>query len=547
MQHGRAREVIRYGWGFLGSLAAAVAGSGCGGDSRAIEAQPPPTPEPADPAPDAPGIEGETPTSTHMPAEATPGPPVEPPAPDAVSACTTEVNCLVGSTAPCTLHCVRRPDGCEVISEFVPLQPVDEGYSLRFGPIDPGGKWMFYASEWSGGRYDVTPYRFSEADGVYSLSDVLRLPPSAQEYESLYVEKVAAGGDAILVQRIETDLPVEAYLWTRDAGLTALDFEPMDLSADGRVVSGVSGGRALIWDRVRGTRFLDGGALDAAPAPPTEGVPAFSVLGIGVSDTGERALVRGFDGSGFIWTEAQGLVPFESLPGFPAGVEVTLADANGPVLWAHTGDVFGPEPQRLFRWTEGDGARALGTLPDLPPDTSYTVSMALAGGQILIGDARASDGVGLVPFRWSSELGMQSIGNVANMTPYYANSDASTIIGYVANDGVLERSVRWTASEGSSELPGDVRGGIALGGDLLLARVWDGAKAETRVLRYGRALEPANTLPIDLLEAGLLPEGYEMGFIESISDNARLLGGTATGADGVTRGWMVRVLDSCSP
>jgi len=133
------------------------------------------------------------------------------------------------------------------------------------------------------------------------------------------------------------------------------------------------------------------------------------------------------------------------------------------------------------------------------------------------------------------------------MTPYYANPDASTIISYVANDGVLERSFRWTASEGAIELPGDVRGGIALGGDLLLARVWDGTRTETRVLKYGRALEADGAPAIDLLEAGVVPEGYELRFVDAISDDARLVAGTATDAAGATRGWMLRLIDSCSP
>lgn len=436
-----------------------------------------------------------------------------------------------------------RADGCEVSSEFVSLGTVASNYSFRFGPIDPAGEWVFYTRNWNGGRDDYTPYRWSAADGTVLLSEALGVPPTSDSHETLLVLNVAANGAAILLRRIE---PAEAYVWTRDAGLTALDFEPSDMSEDGRVVAGLRGRDAVIWDRERGTRALGGGALDESPASDA-GVLPFSPRGVNLSRTGEMALVLGLDGRGLRWSEAQGMVPFEALSGFPAAGRARIADPTGSVLWASTGEDFGPEPQRLWRWTEGEGARSLGALSTLPSDTDYSALMSLADGQVLVGAARTTTELGQVAFRWSGELGMQQISDSANSTVYYANPDGNTVVGYVNSNGTVSSSFRWTARGGVSDVPGDVRGGIAFGGDLLVARVWEGTKIETQVLKYDSALMNGRVLPIDIIEVGLVPEGYELNFIQAISDNARLLAGTARDAEGTTHGWLLRLRDTCTP
>ena len=111
----------------------------------------------------------------------------------------------------------------------------------------------------------------------------------------------------------------------------------------------------------------------------------------------------------------------------------------------------------------------------------------------------------------------------------------------------MSSSFRRTAHRGTSDVPGDVRTGIAFGGDLLLASVWDGTKVEARVLKYDSALENGGAHPIDIIEAGLLPEGYELQSIGAISDNARLLAVTARDAENTTHGWLLRFRDTCSP
>jgi hypothetical protein len=181
-------------------------------------------------------------------------------------------------------------------------------------------------------------------------------------------------------------------------------------------------------------------------------------------------------------------------------------------------------------------------LPATPPDARYFASMSLAGGQVVVGGAHTTTR-GTVALRWSSDLGMQHISNAENSAARYANSDGTTIVGSVNANGSIRGSFRWTARGGASDIAGDVGGGIALGGDLLLART----QAGIRVLKYDSALDNGGALPIDIIGAGLLPEGYQLFSIDAISDNARLIAGTAQDGERRIHGWLLRLHDTCSP
>src|ERR1041384_6287390 len=121
MQHQRRIRIFRRGWVFSGSLAALLAGGGCGDDARVIEPGPTPSePSSVDSAPIPNGGENNSPTPADVPGEVMPAP-GEPPAVVPVDACPSEGACLPASTVPCTLHCEVRADGCVASAELVPL------------------------------------------------------------------------------------------------------------------------------------------------------------------------------------------------------------------------------------------------------------------------------------------------------------------------------------------------------------------------------------------------------------------------------------------
>ena len=179
MQHGDERARVRCYWAFPSSLAALLVSTGCAGEASG--GVPAPAASPPLAADRTPVPEGPSPAfRPGSPAVLLPEVPA-PPAPAFVQldACSGELPACEGrSTVPCTLHCGERDDGCTVYSEYVPLGTVDpSSYMFRFGAIDPAGQWVFYSSDWTGGRSESTPYRWSAANGVELLSDALGVPP----------------------------------------------------------------------------------------------------------------------------------------------------------------------------------------------------------------------------------------------------------------------------------------------------------------------------------------------------------------------------------
>lgn len=472
---------------------------------------------------------------------------------DVVGSCAVELPaCESDSSIPCTLRCGKRSNGCVSYAEFVPLATNDdEAYSLRWGPLDPEGRWAFYQRELSRGRREATLYRWSVDEGDVALADLLGLPAASPEvHEALLIVEVGAAGDPILLLGFDDEVANHGYVWTRDAGLARLDFVPWDMSADGRVVVGARGGRAVVWTQEAGVRRLDGAALDAPPFTipgvlPDDMTRLTSVRWIRVSDSGELVLSVENSGRGFRWSEALGVVPLDGLPGFPENASVDLADLENGAI-AVSRDRSEREPIRLWWWGDAAGAVELGTLPDQESSFRRSVSLLRAGGSVIIGDEASSYG-GAAVFRWSAELGTERASPPATLSlAQYVNPEGTTIVG-TSSVGILTDTFRWTARGGVSVVPeGGGTNLIALGGDVLVAPTGDGESSRRRVLKFDQALDAGEALPIDLIAAGLVPgfEGQEKG-VSLVSENARLLAGTLSDLPLVSRAWALRLRDTC--
>ena len=115
--------------------------------------------------------------------------------------------------------------------------------------------------------------------------------------------------------------------------------------------------------------------------------------------------------------------------------------------------------------------------------------------------------------------------------------------------GVQSNTFRWTAASGASLIPeGGGTSLIALGGDVLVAPGGEGEPTRRRVLKFDQAAEPGEALPIDLIAAGLVPEGDAAEVVvDLVSENARLLAGTLRDGLGISRAWILRLRDTCDP
>lgn len=460
--------------------------------------------------------------------------------------------CAGESSAPCTLRCGTRANGCVSYAEYTPLAAnADETRSLRFGPIDPEGSWAFYRDERTRGPREATLYRWSAEGGDVALADALGLPAANPELpEATVVLEVGAAGDAILLLGYDDEVANHGYVWTRDAGLARLDFVPWDMSADGGVVVGSRGGPAVVWDRAAGVRRLDGAALDATPFTPPDVVPdelarLISVRWMQVSDSGDHVLSVENSGRGFRWSAALGVRPLAAQPGFPEGASVELVDLEAGVFVARTPRTE-RQPDRLWWWSEAVGAREIGDLSDQGAPFRRSVSLLRAAGDVVVGDEAATYG-NVAVVRWSAALGAQRVSPPSTLSvPLYVNAAGTTIVGQSAV-GVPANTFRWTASGGTSVvLEGGVASLVALDGDVLVA---PGSSDGSRwsVLKFDRALEADAALPIDLIATGPSPgrDAVESS-IQLVSENARLLAGTTRDGLGVTRAWVIRLRDTCT-
>jgi hypothetical protein len=541
MQHRYRAASIRCGGLLAGSLASGFGAAGCDGTDRVSIA--PMDSAGGAPATEAPGVIEPDPESPDIVGFS------------AVGACAMELPaCRSGSSVACTLSCGMRPNGCISYAEFVPLATNDdEEYSLLWGPIDPEGQWAFYRRELSRGRREVTLRGWSVEGGDVALADWLGLPAATSEvHETLRIVEVGAARDSMLLVGFDDEVANHGYVWTQEAGLARLDFVPWDMSADGRVVVGARGGRAVVWGREAGARRLDGAALDAPPlilpgAVPDEQTRLASVRWIRVSESGERVLSVENSGRGFRWSEARGVVPLDGLIGFPQDASVDLADLESGATVASR-ERTEREPLRLWWWRDGEGARELGTLPDQASSFRRAVSLLRAGGDIIIGDESATYG-NVAVFRWSAEGGTERASPLSTLSiPLYANAEGTTIVG-TASVGEQSNSFRWTVASGASLIPeGGGTSLIALAGDVLVAPGGDAEPTRRRVLKFDQAAERGEALPIDLIAAGLVPDRDAAEVtVQLVSENARLLAGTLRDALGVSRAWVLRLRDTCDP
>lgn len=443
--------------------------------------------------------------------------------------------CEQGATQACVLSCEAMGDGCVAFSHFVPLGRFPSGgYGLRFTALDPGGQYLYFSHHWSGGRWEDHPYTWSAAGGVESLDAKLGARSEAEGVSERFVTIVQVGSDgrSLLGLNIEDDSAQTGFLWTPVEGLTQLDFAPARMSSDLGVVVGLRNGRAVVWERAVGVRRLDGGDLDEAAAATADDAPALSA-------SGEFATFRAADGTVFHWSAASGLTPLSELVGEDVLSAYTLrSDVNGLVIFGSL-QQSGTSAGALFRWSAPTGLQRLGALAEMPAETIYSARFASDDGSVLVGTA-SSPGASSAIFRWTEAAGMQRVATGDALI--YVSASGNTIVGYRYTEEDFT-SFRWAEREGLTELDGDVRGGVALDGRLLLARSGsDGISNH----EFGQALDDTGSTLIDYLPPRLTPEGWAGSSFEHVSDNARLFAGSASDPAGERQGWLLRLNRLCS-
>lgn len=212
-----------------------------------------------------------------------------------------------------------------------------------------------------------------------------------------------------------------------------------DVSADGSVVVGTSGGKAFRWSSGTGIQALS--TLDGE----AHGVSGDGSVIVGVSN-GFRA-VR--------WISGGGIETLGTLGGLFSWAFDVSADGSAIVGWATNAN----NDLRAFRWTANTGMQDLGTLGEasswawgISEDGSVVVGdswdiVTDPPGNFILGRGRA--------FRWSAISGMQDLGLLPGTQyarAYDVSADGSVVVGWCWSEAGDGRAFRWTPSGGMQDI-----------------------------------------------------------------------------------------------
>jgi uncharacterized membrane protein len=336
-------------------------------------------------------------------------------------------------------------------------------------------------------------------------------------YES---EIHAVSGDGTtVVGSSSVDSRSTAFRWQRDTGLSALggvlagSTRAFDVSDDGSVIVGElhSCTRNLGAFRWR----ADGDTADVQLLvfhdPPETSYTRVSA----VSGDGSRLLGQILDydtHAAWTWTETEGLrYVVEN-----SAVELVALSDDGSVMAGRDlgYDTSSPYPYPIpeaVRWTSQDGLERLAEAP--APKVGFAHAIT-PDGTTIVGTIVGPTGLALEMMRWTSETGLQLLGNEVSGGPSDAHSAVATSL-----------------SDDASFLVGHARYG-----DLndTIAILWD----EIHGLR-----DPKTLLQTDY---GLDLSGWSLEDAVDISGDGRVIVGNGTNPAGQREGWVVVIPEPAS-
>jgi probable HAF family extracellular repeat protein len=259
------------------------------------------------------------------------------------------------------------------------------------------------------------------------------------------VNALSADGSAFVGTSYDNTGSYRPVLWTspsapEDLGLLSGAFygTAYDLSADGSVVVGESGGQAFRW-----TRSTDMVALGFLPGATSQYSYATAVSADGLVLTGYGTNLNG-DIEAFRWTEGStSLTPLGTLPNMTSS-QANAVNADGSVIVGTSG-ISGTS--QAFRWTQA----GMVELP-MPQATTWASAYGVnADGSVAVGSFQADPKLGgSLAFRWSAAEGSVTIGPLAGANSLEAttvSADGSVVLGRAYTSTRIEAFV-WTANRG---------------------------------------------------------------------------------------------------
>jgi probable HAF family extracellular repeat protein len=343
-------------------------------------------------------------------------------------------------------------------------------------------------------------------------------------------------------------LTAAAFAWaahtSAQPSLTALDFFPSAVSADGRVIVGTRGGGDFLGDPVpsdaiRWTR--EGGSVTILP-------PAFTFDGATAVSADGSIVVGSTEFGSFRWM---------------AGAGMTLVDMGGPVDLSADGAVAAGtrgDPGEATRWTASDGVRGLGTLRGHAFSFANAVS---ADSSAVVGMSGSFGGEDWQAFRWTATAGMQGLGTLPGHRTSEANdasADARVVVGtstFWSDDrqfvsGWRNSAFRWTSDGGMVDLgtlPGRPQLNMALGvsgdGSVVVGAsgvpyFWGGDAVPDEAFIWDQA-HGMRSLKEVLSGLGVDTTGWHLRQADGVSADGMTIIGTGYDPSLQFRGWVATV------
>jgi len=242
----------------------------------------------------------------------------------------------------------------------------------------------------------------------------------------------------------------QAVRWTLGAEISAIglgalpgtsDSKTFAMSADGKVLVGVSGGRAFRWS-------TEGGMVDLGVMPTKDYHVAWGVSGdgsvvVGSGDIGGNEMFT----EPFVWTSSKGLRGLGFLPGGSLG-EATAISRDGRVIVGYSNSAESWNTQAFRRGADGV-MQALDVLGEYGSSIPWGVS---SDGSVVVGDCASQ------AFRWSESGGIELLGTLEGFDRSEASAvaaDGSIVVGAsgkVENGQYQSRAFIWDSIRGMRDL-----------------------------------------------------------------------------------------------
>ena len=156
---------------------------------------------------------------------------------------------------------------------------------------------------------------------------------------------------------------------------------------------------------------------------------------------------------------------FVRLGDLPGGLFASVAlaiSADGTTVVGSAASTFGPVIDEAFRWTEATGMVPLGTLPGYSNSRAISVS---ADGAVVAGFSQTELVSGLLfeGFRWTQAAGLESLGS-ANTLAWGISGDGLVVVGEVLGG----EAFRWTQATGFISIGPGIARGVSADGSVVV-------------------------------------------------------------------------------